>query len=526
MSGIFGTMNVAASGMRAMQESVNTAANNIANSETEGYARKRVNLVTNVPQYFTGVGEISTGVRLDSVTRIRDAFIDRQVRLETGRYESRAAETEVYGKLVTIFREPSDTGINKSLSEMWNAWQELSKTPESVTARTVVLEQATTLADRLNHAAAQLDNGKFEILSQLTQNSFELNSRIQQIKVVDKQIMEAVNRDFIPNDLMDRRDLLIDQLSKLVPLTVKDHKDGGISLTLDGAELVRKPADQVFSVIQSISEMVDENGVSTGLTQITLNSVTDSTSRVMITRPSAELVPLSEWKVGSFIMTSAGAELATAAMTTVEISAGQIKGQQNSLVEIEHFGKRLDSMASGIALLVNTVHSNGEPDGIAFFTSNGADSAITAGSIQVNGILKADVNKILAGKTPESAVGDGSRALAIARLRETRFDVAGGAIGIYQADTMRFSTHEGDTVDSFYKASIAQLGISSKHSQNMMENGEMLLNQLQQRKESIMGVSVDEEISSLIKFQNGYQANARVMSTLVTMLDTLIGMAR
>jgi flagellar hook-associated protein 1 FlgK len=409
---------------------------------------------------------------------------------------------------------------------MWNAWQELSKTPESATARTVVLEQATTLADRLNYAAAQLENAKDETLSQLTQNAFELNSRIQQIKDVDKQIMEAVNREFIPNDLMDQRDLLLDQLSKLVPVTSVDNKDGGISLMLDGAELVRKPANQVFSVIQSITELVDSDGVSTGLTQITLNSGADPSSRVVITRPSAALEPLSAWKAGSFIMTPAGADLVAAEMTPVGIAAGQIKGQQNSLVEIEHYGKRLDSIASGIALLVNTVHSNGEPEGMAFFTSRSTDSAITAGSIQVNGILKADVHKILAGKTSESAVGDGSRALAIARLRETRFDVASGAIGIYQADTMRFSTHEGDTVDSFYKASIAQLGISSKHSQNMIENEEMLLNQLQQRKESIMGVSVDEEISSLIKFQNGYQANARVMSTLVTMLDTLIGMAR
>jgi flagellar hook-associated protein 1 FlgK len=172
-----------------------------------------------------------------------------------------------------------------------------------------------------------------------------------------------------------------------------------------------------------------------------------------------------------------------------------------------------------MAELINTVHSN-EGEHPNFFVS-GSGGKIRAATIRVNPDLKDHPQDIIAGKTADGPEGDGSRALAIARLRDVSLNAAG-----YSKDTFSFSSQSGDTSDARYRSMIAELGVSSAYSRNMAENETSLLNQLHQRRESVMGVSVDEEISALIKFQNGYQANARVMSTLVSMLDTLISMAR
>lgn len=521
MSGIFGTMNIANSGMRAMQESVNTTSNNIANAHTEGYARKRVTLVTNTPMHLPGVGEISTGVRTDGVMRIRDVFTDRQVRLENGRFETFSARNSIYDQLEIVFNEPSQTGISASMQEMWNSWQELGKTPESLTARTIVIEQSTTLADRFNHTAVQLEGLQNETLFQVSQSVFEVNTRLEQLKAVDKQIMEAVNREMTPNDLLDQRDLLLDQLSGFLTYSVKDQSDGGISLKLDGQEVLYKTAPPTFSVVQSVREIEDEDGVNKIEIQIAVNGDTNQLRTLSV--PLDQTGHIQGWKAGTLLSSNlhapSEASLTEAAFTMVVAGEGRIHGLQTMMTEVGQSIDKLDTLASGMAELINTVHSN-EGEHPNFFVS-GSGGKIRAATIRVNPDLKDHPQDIIAGKTADGPEGDGSRALAIARLRDVSLNAAG-----YSKDTFSFSSQSGDTSDARYRSMIAELGVSSAYSRNMAENETSLLNQLHQRRESVMGVSVDEEISALIKFQNGYQANARVMSTLVSMLDTLISMAR
>jgi len=512
-------MNIANSGMRAMQESVNTASNNIANAQTEGYARKRVNLVTNVPQQIPGIGEISTGVRTEGVMRIRDAFIDTQVRLETSRYETFASQNEVNDQLEIIFSEPSSTGISAAMRDTWNAWQELSKTPESTTSRTLVLEQSVTLADRFNHTASQLKGLESDILNQISQNVFEVNTRLEQLKAVDEQIMESVNRGIAPNDLMDQRDLMLDQLSGFVTFEVQENQDGGISLKTNGIELIRRPANDVFSVVQS-TEMIPADGDEPAYVSVILAAGGSSNELRTLMIPASEYEG-AEWKVGSAVVTSRETQGDFLEYRPVEFSIGRIQGLQSMLDETAGYARQLDEVASGLAGLVNQVY--GEDSGTEFFTAGDDSGVIRADNIRVNQELRDDPWSLQAGKDLDGPAGDGSRALAVAALRNVGLNTE---LSTYDPETMSFTASNGESADGRYRALVTQLGVSSNYSRSMQDNETALLNQLHQRRESVMGVSIDEEIAALIKFQNGYQANARVMSTLVTMLDTLINMGR
>mgnify|MGYP001418873904 CR=1 FL=1 len=537
MAGIFGTLYVANSGMRAMQESINTSANNIANSQTEGYSRKRVNLVTNAPQYYMGIGEISTGVRIDSVTRIRDEFLDRQVRAERGRFATYEAKNEILGKVETIFREPSETGLNKAMSEMWDAWQELSKTPENSTARTIVTEQARTFTDMLNHMATQLQETREEVHSGIAKSTLDVNTLVEQIRTLDNQIINLTTDGILPNDLLDSRDLMLDKLSDLTNFKVVPQADGGISLTIGGEEMVKEKVQTMMSAVKSVS---GPDG--SGNFLVTLVPGGDERQEsVSVTMTAAELADL---KAGDVVFHQPGDLEGTPDPDNFEKfvpTNGRLAGQQMLLTELDGYEAELDNLARSVAGLVNTVHRTsvvpGDPilgtsdvssdvGGLDFFVSSDA-GAITASSIRVNQELLDDVSKINVGKYTGGADGDGSRALAIAQLRNVRMNVGDGTTGAYDGLSMTFANLDtGDTTDNYFKNSVARLGVSAQQAIRMMDNQEALLNQMNERRESISGVSIDEEVSDLIKFQNGYAANARVMSTLVMMLDTLINIAR
>jgi flagellar hook-associated protein 1 FlgK len=237
--------------------------------------------------------------------------------------------------------------------------------------------------------------------------------------------------------------------------------------------------------------------------------------------PLSDGIDLNTWKAGSMIVPSAKTAENPTGFTVVKTGDGSVNGLQSMLSEVDDYTEKIDALASGMAALINKVHSN-DGEGMAFFVGQ-ADGQITAASIRVNSDLRDKPELIAAGKSgaADAPIGDGSRALAIAALRDVSLNAAD-----YDAATMTFKTTTGDTADARYRATIAGLGVDAAYSRTMADNETSLLNQLHQRRESVMGVSIDEEISALVKFQTGYQANARVMTTLTSMLDTLINMVR
>jgi flagellar hook-associated protein 1 FlgK len=516
MSGLFSTFNVAKQGMQVQQTAINTTSHNIANAATEGFSRQRVNLSTTLPNNLPGIGQVGTGVEIDSITRTRDIFLDAQVRYESsvqGKFES---TNTVLEQVEIVFTEPSDTGLNAVMNEMWTSWQELSKSPESSNTRTVVAQNALTMAEAINHNVDQLNNIIDNTVALSESKAYDANTLLNQINNLNDQIYRAKIKGLIPNDLMDQRDLQIDQLADIICVKTEMNEFGSIQITSQETGDILLDANPESLPEVEISVIRSSVADGSGNFEITLAKNGDIGEMVTF-------ISTTDYQEGDVVFVDPTSWSGTPVMTKPDLQEGQLSGQMEAIDTVENYQDMISDLACSLAEAINTVHSDGGI-GIDFFVSSDGNP-ITAENITVNQNIVDDVELINAGYAVSSPEGDGSRALAIAQLRNGNFqmnDLTQYASN-YDSATMTIdSATSGTTFDNFYKDIVAKVGIDAQSAERGVENQGNLLLQLEQRKESISGVSIDEEVANLVQCQTVYQANARVMSTIQEMLDTLL----
>ncbi|MEA3422390.1 MAG: flagellar hook-associated protein FlgK [Bacillota bacterium] len=515
MSGLFQTFNIARTGMYATQNKINNASHNIANAATEGYSRQNVNVSATNPYTLPGIGQIGTGVEIDSITRTRDGYLDSQIRYEnslSGKFES--ANT-VLEQVEIIFLEPSDTGLNTVMNEMWTSWQELSKNPENSNARTITTQNALTFTDTLNHMTNQLETVVKDTISLSESKVYDANSMLNQINDLNDQIYRVKLRNLEPNDLMDQRDLLIDKLSSIVDINTKETAFGSIEITNNetGTILLSSNPEELPEGKLNVIRDIQPDG--SGNFTVTMAKNGDINDVITFTAST-------DFKAGDIVFMDPSDPTD---ITAANLTEGELAGQMESIDSVHKYEDQLDNLAKSLAMSINTIHSDG---GIDFFTSSDGNE-INAKNITVNQDILGDVSLVNTGATPTSSEGDGSRALAIAQLRNGNYPI--NDIDDFQtyiddnydpiAMTLNSDT-SGTTFDGYYKDVVAKVGIDAQAAQRGLENQGNLILQLEQRRESISGVSIDEEVANLVQLQTAYQANAKVMSTVTLMLDTLI----
>ena len=242
MSGIFNTLNTATKGLLAQQTSLHTTGHNIANANTEGYSRQRVDLQADIAYHFEGVGQLGTGVKMNSVIRMVDDYVNRQIRQENGSLQKFITKSDVLEQLEIIF----------NIEEMFVAWQELSKNPESINSKTIVAEKSKTLADTFNHMMNQIDSLTEETIGQIEKDAFDFNSIIDQIRGLNDQIFNISVKGHIPNDLLDQRDMMLKNLSSIMNFDAKFDSYGRVSISVDGETIISEKTELELSVIKDI----------------------------------------------------------------------------------------------------------------------------------------------------------------------------------------------------------------------------------------------------------------------------------
>ncbi|KGN03433.1 flagellar hook protein FlgK [Clostridium novyi A str. 4570] len=616
MSGLFSTLNVGKRGLYAQQGALDVTSHNIANSNTKGYTRQRALMETTRPfgmpsmDNQVGPGQIGTGVEISKIQRVRDTFMDYQVRRETstlGQYEAR---DKYLSEIEGIFNEPSDTGMSNLIGKFFDSWEELSKHPEDSNARTVVAHQAAALADELNHTHSQLDKVKKNAQDSIKQSVYDVNSILDRIDKLNQQIMSVKISGMEPNDLMDKRDLLLDELSKKFNIVVEQDKFGSINLkpkytkTPDGAGevsnplLVRKnPNDEVmkFSYIKSIEQVKPNNGTTTGqgnhgivqtdnVYKITYlkNGDKDRLATFEIELSEEQYKRLDESRViwstsnknddsknglavdinGATIEEGKKVDFNKLALFDLKDDdyRGELKGFMSVQKDVDDYMEQMDKLAKGIAYSVNKVHSGKEDDfnNIPLFFVNKdikkenedgknnnvtkeADEGINAGNITINKAILDDVMKINVRANENQGETDGSRALAIAELRDALLKIQDvtpetdkekfieaqcGKDGLVYNSELGLKTIKNDVngmkVDSYFKDVVDKLGIQEQEAQRIVKNQEALLKEFSQRRESISGVSLNEEMANIVQYQHAYQANAKIIATTDQLLDVVI----
>ncbi|MTI65741.1 MAG: flagellar hook-associated protein FlgK [Firmicutes bacterium] len=502
MSGLFTTLNTARRGMFAQQAAITTTSHNISNANTKGYSRQRVHLETSLAFNKAGVGQLGTGVDVESIKRVRDGFLDTQIRSEQAVSKEYAAREDVLEQIESIFMEPTDSGLNTMMGRMWNAWQELSKNPENSNAKTIVAEESKAVADTLNHMYTQMDELNNNTVELMEKKAFDAKSILTQVDTLNKQIFNVKIKGEHPNDLLDKRDKLLDELSEITDFEVDKKDHGQIEISLDGEKILGTDINKEISIIKDV---VDKGS---GNYEVTLIKGGDSSNPKNVATETIDSSDLGDLKAGSVVLNDPSWDPTNPTskkikdLQVLDLENGSLKGYQSVLEETKEYQKSLDEFAKALATEINNIH-NQDTGEIDFF-KKGGDSEFNASNIEVNENILEDPTKIIAGAELTSPEGDNTRALDIAELRNDE-DIIN--------DT---------SFDSYYKDIVAKLGISTQEAKRMTTNQETLLGQLENRKESISGVSIDEEVANLIQFQRSYEANSRVISTLAQMLDTLI----
>src|SRR3954453_9356758 len=224
-------------GLLAHQAAIDTTSHNVANANTEGYSRQEASLsatdaLKGVGGGAGGVGSLGTGVNVEQYTRIRDAFLDLQYRAQNMQVGDQQTRSTQLDQVELSLSEPGDNGIASQLAKFWNGWADLSNSPDDVAARQALIEQGKNLAAALKTVDTQLTTVKSQATAEytaLTGAGGEVVSTANEIAPLNAAIKQFTANGDSPNDLMDRRDNLLDKLSNLAQVRVTDLGNGSIN---------------------------------------------------------------------------------------------------------------------------------------------------------------------------------------------------------------------------------------------------------------------------------------------------------
>lgn len=499
MVGLFGTLGTANKGLNAQQKALETTGHNIANANTPGYSRQRVNMQADSPYTVTGIGQVGTGVRINSIIRVVDDFVIGNIRTENAAYNYYSQKADVLGQLETIFNEtPFSKGLSSNLATYFDAWSKLGSNPELDNAKTIVLENGNILTDTINHMAKQIDDLSKNSLSNLEKSALDFNGKLQQLDTLNRQIYKVSNDGSTPNDLLDQRDAILESLSDFTKIDTSFDQYGRVAIKISGQDVLTHNSLKKVSVVVG----KDPSGkalVSNGGDSLKPREVVDQ--------------PL---EIGQILIEDA----TPGSYTTLEMTSGSAKGLQEAMGELTQRMSELNNFALGLADAVNLIHSNAG-ESLNFF-EYGSDGNVAL-NLKVSSEIKKDPTKINTGADIDNhEVGDGSRAAAIAKLKDVRLKYP-VQIGEYDKTSMTIKSQEGGlTFLGAFVDIVTKNGISKQQADNTVASQDYLLSQLEQRRDSISGVNINEEVTDVMRFQRAFQANSRVISVISEMLDTLI----
>jgi flagellar hook-associated protein 1 FlgK len=353
MVGLFGTLGTANKGLNVQQKALETAGHNIANANTVGYSRQRVNMAADNPYRIAGIGQVGTGVKITSISRIVDDFVIGNMRQETSSYNQFEQKSDILGQLEVIFNEtPLHKGLSSNLATYFDSWSKLGSNPEMDNAKSIVLENGNILTDAINHMAKQIDELNDNTVSILEKGTLDFNGKLQQLDTINRQIYKISNDGSIPNDLLDQRDILLEDLSSFAKLETSFDKYGRVSIKLDKQDVLTNNEIKTVSVVVG----KDKDGkslVSRGGDSLNNREVLDES-----------------YEVGQILISDS--KKTNDPFTPVEMTSGISKGIQDSLVEVKARMKELNNFVFNLAKAVNTIHSD-QGKSIDFF-SLGDDS--------------------------------------------------------------------------------------------------------------------------------------------------------
>ncbi|NLY42402.1 MAG: flagellar hook-associated protein FlgK [Clostridiaceae bacterium] len=510
MGSSFASYEIARSGLYVSQRGLFITGHNISNVNTPGYVRQH--LVTSESRPIAlGSFQIGIGVSVDQTRQIRNQFLDILYRDESHLLGYAEAQSAVIEDVQAILGEPFSMGLGNAIDQFFQSWHELSKEPDSLAVRALVRERATVLVNMINHIGAQLDKLQEDMNAEIKLTIDMINDIAFKISELNVKIAGVDGTGDIPNDWLDERNNLLDELSKLVDIDVIEKSNGMVDVSVGGVLLVNgsKTTEMVADYNGPQSRFVTakwkkDNPDEQPLVKLesgTLKGLLDARGNVQGFRGSIENGSLPRE------VDDVDHDIATDLYVFDPDADDAPKGI------IPNLRRGLNILVNVLARKVNQIHSQGSGlDGSTdnlFFTKIDDSLAFEIGNIQINPVFNGDegLNKIAAARIGGSA-GDNTIAQQIIDLRRNN--------SLFRTKNLLLN------MDGYYNALITWIGSVGQESERIVQNQTILMTQIQNKKEAISGVSMDEEMTNIMKYQHAYNASARMINLLDEMIDQII----
>jgi flagellar hook-associated protein 1 len=364
MPGLSHTLDVASRALATQQSVMSVLGHNVANANTEGYTRQIPHTTAIAPSPWE-VLSFGNGVELTDVQRKRDGSLDNELRRdmsELGRWSVRGRRLS---RLEAVLNEPSDGGLSASMDAYWNAWSDLSNDPSSITRRSTVKEQGEILAYRFNTLVAQVGQIIDDTDTEIRIRTDEFNLQLGELRELNTMIAESRLRGMTPNDLLDRKDMLLDNMSELAGVTYGDRENGSFYLRLGTVLILDENTFRPLQAVQTNSETA-----------------------------------------------GSGIHFELENLGGIELDKGMLGGLMEVRSDtIPDTLAQIDELATSIIENVNSIHRTG-PSRIDFFSGSGASDMALSADIQDN---LANLNSSTSGLP-----GDNDVAIAISDLRNRK----------------------------------------------------------------------------------------------------------
>lgn len=556
MAGISGLFEIGRLALLANQKALGITGQNISNANTKGYSRQ-VPVFEETRPIDSQPGQVGTGVRIAEIRRMVDSLLETQINSETGMLGNLEARAQALDRIESIFSDTNDTGISQAINGFFNAVQGLIDNPQGHTERVDVISQGETLSEMISKAASDLSQVRKDMDKGIGSAINDINGFASQIAVLNEKISHAEINGENANDFRDERTRLLNDLSGKIDISYFENDLGQVTVMVGGGNplveglVARSLSGGVNSDNDGLTDIYFNPG-SGPMVNITENIKNGSIAGMLNIRD--EVAPELSGKLDllaasitnevnvlhragygldsttgndffSPLTTTTGQPSANSGNATID--SGTIV--DFSLVTLDDYEIRFTSPSNfdivnttdNTTVSTGNIYTSGgniDVDGIrVVITDNtGAPAAgdiftisVTDGQAGRMSVSLSDPNKVAAAQDPASLPGDNTNALALAQLQDDL--------------TLNNST---TTFSSFYSGIVEEAGTISSQNSRALSAERFVTEQLDARREEVSGVSLDEETVNLIKFQRGFEAAARLITTADEMFQTILDLKR
>jgi len=580
MSGIGMVLNIAANALNAQQNGISVTAHNIANVNTEGYTRQRPVLDARQPEVYGGL-VMGRGVEVDTIAQYSDKLIENRLNQEKSNMSS-ASEMEKYMQVLEgLFNENSDTSISTMLTDFWNGWYDISNNPAGASERILLYEQSSLITEQFNTLASDLTQIETDLTNAVNTGLETINDLTNEIAQLNDQVvgMEAHGS---ANDLRDKRNALVSELNEYLDIKSFEQSNGSLTIvSAKGSTLVQGNSNYELEMDGERVVWQNSGGSDVDITDYISNGKLGGwldTRDEVVAKYQLDLDALAKefiWSVnqqhsqgvglagfssvtGSFVVSDPTEELGTIDsgldfydkttdgtfnLWVYDSSGAVVGGSATSItIDADTGGTVLTDLRDDISAASNitaTITTDGQlkidaDSGYTFAFSDDTSNVLAALGINtfftgfdaagmgVNDVIALNKNNIAAAQVSSDgsiASGNNANALAVTDLQNTSLSISQWTCDRINGNIEGSFT---STIEGYYHSMVGSIGIASASVSRNRSFSELMVNELNNIRDSVSAVSLDEEMTNLIAYQHAYAAAAKLISVSDEMLKTLL----